>query len=479
MKAPSSMKARLCLFFALLLLLAWGLSAALAWQDARETIDEFFDTQQMLFAKRLATSDLPSLVQSLPKTKKMLPGDKKKARGDEDEDALSFAVFSRTGELLLDDGEKGGDFAFTDRRGFVNMRIRDSDDKWRIVWLDALDGMSVIAVGQEQDYRDDMAEDLVERQLWPWLLLLPVLLLGVYGIVALELRPLRQVTHQLENRKPDDATPIAVHRLPAESQPLLHALNALFLKIHSQIQRERAFTADAAHELRTPITALKVQAEVAQLAKNPQKQHAALQKMTQGINRAANLIDQMLALTRLETQAAHEQAHHAVNTDPEQNTSKETFMQLFHQHMVALSPLIVNKSLVLRQPLIQPPTVTAAPAAMLAIMTRNILDNAVRYTPPQGVVRITLSHDSLEVSNSTVLDASYLRAEQVNRLTERFYRPPGQNERGSGLGLSIIQRVAELYGFTFSICCTPPSEEFCGSSPKPTGMVFHLRIGLR
>lgn len=177
---------------------------------SRNTINEVFDTQQMLFAKRLATANLGDLLadesaRSLPKTKKLVHHGK---RGEQDDDALAFAIFDRQGKMLLNDGENGADFLFDgEREGFTDGERKGDDDSWRLVWLTSPDGRYRIVVG-EWDYRRDMALGMVTGQLVPRLATLPVLMLLIALMVGRELRPLRAVAAGLRRRAPDDATPL-------------------------------------------------------------------------------------------------------------------------------------------------------------------------------------------------------------------------------------------------------------------------------
>ncbi|WP_440482060.1 sensor histidine kinase N-terminal domain-containing protein, partial [Serratia marcescens] len=191
-----SLRLRLILIFSLLALMTWCTASVVAWVMSRNTINEVFDTQQMLFAKRLATASLGDLLadesaRSLPKTKKLVHHGK---RGDQDDDALAFAIFDRQGKMLLNDGENGADFLFDgEREGFTDGERKGDDDSWRLLWLTSPDGRYRIVVGQEWDYRRDMALGMVTGQLVPWLATLPVLMLLIALMVGRELRPLRAV----------------------------------------------------------------------------------------------------------------------------------------------------------------------------------------------------------------------------------------------------------------------------------------------
>ncbi len=433
-----SLRLRLILIFSLLALLTWCTASVVAWVMSRNTINEVFDTQQMLFAKRLATANLGDLLadesaRSLPKTKKLVHHGK---RGEQDDDALAFAIFDRQGKMLLNDGENGADFLFDgEREGFTDGERKGDDDSWRLVWLTSPDGRYRIVVGQEWDYRRDMALGMVTGQLVPWLATLPVLMLLIALMVGRELRPLRAVAAGLRRRAPDDATPLDARQVPTEVRPLVDALNALFARINALLVRERRFTSDAAHELRSPLAALRVQTEVVQLAGDdaPMREHA-LDNLTVGIDRATRLVDQLLTLSRLDSLSDLAELAPIDWNDLVTMTLAEQDRQA---HAAGVTLRYEHRGT---------PPPRQGETLLLSLLLRNLLDNAVRYTPQGGVVTVTLSERSLTVED----DGPGVTAEHLARLGERFYRPPGQEQTGSGLGLSIVQRIAGLHGLQIS-----------------------------
>lgn len=438
-----SLRLRLILIFSLLALLTWCTASVVAWVMSRNTINEVFDTQQMLFAKRLATANLGDLLadesaRSLPKTKKLVHHGK---RGEQDDDALAFAIFDRDGKMLLNDGENGADFLFDgEREGFTDGERKGDDDSWRLVWLTSPDGRYRIVVGQEWDYRRDMALGMVTGQLVPWLATLPVLMLLIALMVGRELRPLRAVAAGLRRRAPDDATPLDARQVPTEVRPLVDALNALFARINALLVRERRFTSDAAHELRSPLTALRVQTEVVQLAGDdaPMREHA-LDNLTVGIDRATRLVDQLLTLSRLDSLSDLAELAPIDWNDLVTMTLAEQDRQA---HAAGVTLRYEHRGT---------PPPRQGETLLLSLLLRNLLDNAVRYTPQGGVVTVTLSERSLTVED----DGPGVTAEHLARLGERFYRPPGQEQTGSGLGLSIVQRIAGLHGLQISFANRP------------------------
>lgn len=428
-----SLRVRLILIFSLLALLTWLIASGVAWHQTRKHINEVFDTQQMLFAKRLAATGLGERLNEqksteLPDTKKWVD---KGSRGHTDDDALTFAIFNRQGDMLLNDGEKGRHIRFDhDTQGFKDVELKGDDDLWRMVWLTSPDDQYRVAVGQEYDYRNDMAWGLVSGQLTPWLASLPVLLLALIVMVTLELRPLRRVAESLRQRSPEDATPIDTHKLPGEVLPLADALNSLFTRTGEMLIRERRFTSDAAHELRSPLAALRVQTEVVQLSgDDAQMREHALENLTTSIDRATRLVDQLLTLSRLESFAEPEALE---IIDWPTLVAQSLAEQDYRAHSKGIELCFEHQG--------TPPELRGQ-SLLLSLMVRNLLDNAIRYSASGTHITVTLDEQGLTVSDQ----GPGITDEHLARLGERFYRPPGQEQTGSGLGISIVQRIAQLH----------------------------------
>ncbi len=431
-----SLRLKLTLTLLLLALMTWGIASSLAWYQTYKTINELFDTQQMAFAKRLSVlpSDLELSSPSLAKTKKLL----RKNRGSQDDDALAFAIFTPSGERVLNDGDNGRKIPFLYKReGFTEGYVEGSDDLWRFVWLKSVDGQYIIVVGQEWDYRQDMAADIMVAQFIPWLVALPVMLILFLWLLTRALKPLRDVATQLAHRQPDELSAIEVARIPSEAKPILDALNILFERINQMFTRERQFTSDAAHELRSPLAALKVQTEVVQIAGSDDaiRQHAVA-NLSEGIDRATRLVDQLLMLSRLESSSLLD------------DVAQISWPSLIALSVNDLAAEAKAHNVKIETTIVEEPAIFSGQPLLLSVLLRNLLHNAIRYGKEQGEVELVLYLDRLEVrDNGTGVTPDVLR-----RLGERFYRPPGQEKTGSGLGLSIAKRIAQLHDLrlTFS-----------------------------
>ena len=425
-----SLRLRLIISCLLVSTCVWSAAAVISWQESRDQMDEFFDTYQLLLARQLSTADWTNLTADMQKKSNRLI-ENVDDDGEEEDEALGFAVFNRRGEMIFNDDENGRDFIYSpEASGFVNQKIGRKKDMWRIFWLTSADKNFTIAVGQELEFRDDAALELVEETLLPWLVGLSVLLLAVIWMVSRELRPLRRIADELSERDSDNLHPLSLSGQASEILPLIKAINTQFSRIKQMLQRERGFISDSAHELRSPLTALKVQLEVALLADDDAAaRHQALQKLNQGIDRSTRLVEQLLALSRLDSAAA------AANDEP------LDWPALVNAAVNEQLPAAEEKKINIKTSTDGSAPTTCGQPLLWALLLRNLLDNAVRYSPEEAQISIELKDETLSVTNSNTVVA----AEYLPRLKERFFRPAGQKSTGSGLGLSIVERIAELH----------------------------------
>jgi signal transduction histidine kinase len=284
---------------------------------------------------------------------------------------------------------------------------------------------------EAREAREEIVEALGEALVWPLATALPALALAIWLGVGSGLRPLRELRDQLGRRGATDLAPLDAARAPAEIEPLVAELNRLFARIEEALARERRLTADAAHELRTPLAVLSTQAQVARRARDDASRNEALDALVAGAERAARLIEQMLTLARLE--AGQTGAGAAGPFD---------LREVARAAMAELAGAALAKRIELE--LADGPAVEAeGHAALVGVLARNLVDNAVRYTQPGGRVEVAVRPGpQLEVRDN----GPGVPAGELSHLGERFHRLAGQGESGSGLGLSIVLRIAELHG---------------------------------
>jgi two-component system sensor histidine kinase QseC len=249
---------------------------------------------------------------------------------------------------------------------------------------------------------------------------------------------------QVAQRDPENLQPIAVDDCPAEVVPLVDSLNRLFGRVTKSIDNERRFTADAAHELRTPIAALRVQAQVARAAADDRERQRALDNVITGCDRATHLVEQLLTLARLDP------AHVRRQSEP------CDLRAVAKAAIGDIAPRAVAKGVDIELDE-GPPTMTRGDAGLLAILIRNLVDNAVRYSPSRTTVRVRIDPAGGSVGKTLIVadEGPGVPAEALQHLGDRFYRAMGTGETGSGLGLSIVKRIAELHDAAVSFGVGP------------------------
>ncbi len=433
-----SLKLRLVLSFLGIAGAIWLISGFLAWQESREQIDEFFDTYQLVLARQLATANWGNITPNSQKnTNKII--DNLDDEGEEDDEALGFAVFDNNGKMVFHDNENGGKLIYdANTSGFVEQLLGRKQKPWRVVWVQSIDKKYRIAIGQEVEYRNETALEMIEGTFLPWSCGLIMLLIAAIWLIYVEFKPLQKIADQLAQRKSDDLSPIINENIPLEVIPLVVAINGLFNKISEMIKMERCFIADAAHELRSPLTALNVQLDVVELAKDDETtQQQALKNLREGLNRSSHLVEQMLALSKLDNKVMY-QNNDSLDWKDIINQGIEDQINSAREKNIDIS-LQIKDNFKLEQ----------GQRFLWLLLFRNLLDNAIRYSEQGAWIKINMSENKIEICNNT----AKFDKNQLSRLGERFFRPSGQKTSGSGLGLSIVEKIVALHDcyITYSV----------------------------
>ena len=338
------------------------------------------------------------------------------------------------------------------QRGFLDVVV--SDVSWRVFSAQGRDEHVVIQVAEQVQARDDVLAASLRSVLWPMTVALPLLALGVWWGVRHAIKPLRDLGWQVSHRRPDASDRLEVRDVPLEAQPLVTELNRLFDRMSSLIQSERRFTADAAHELRTPLAAIRIQAQVAQGAVDADERNEALADTLKGCDRATRLVEQLLQLARLET---------GVDGSTQPGGASANLGHCVQTVMAYLAPVAAQRQQKLECVPLSGSGETAhallcpVPEALAMVLVRNLLDNALRYSPDQARVRLRMFlQPGGGGGGFTVEDSGPgLAPDQLQRLGERFFRVVGTNQPGSGLGWSIVTRIAKQHGLTVQAARSP------------------------
>lgn len=322
--------------------------------------------------------------------------------------------------------------------GFADIAVQGKT--WRTFSVST--GDRVIQVAQPLQIRQKLAADAALRSVTPLFLIAPVMALLLWWLAARMLAPLQRLTDGVKARDEQSLQALPTAGLPDEAAPLVVALNGLLQRLDASLGAQRAFVADAAHELRSPLTALKLQMQLLQRAPDDAARQAATQALTAGIDRAARLVEQLLALARAEPGAPatthasvdlNEAVRAAVAETVPFAAARGTSVELFADAPVTLH----------------------GDAAALTALARNLADNAVRYSPPGARVELRVLLDS-GVPMLQVDDAGPgIAAADRERVFDRFYRHAAGDEPGTGLGLAIVRSVARQHGAAVTLGDSP------------------------
>jgi two-component system sensor histidine kinase QseC len=314
--------------------------------------------------------------------------------------------------------------------------------RWRVFAAPGRDPSSQVWVGERLDARDAILRAVLRGQLAPLALALPLLGLAVWAAVRASLVPLRQLRQAVLARAPQATSALHLPATPAELAPLVDALNELFARIAQLIEAERRFTADAAHELRTPIAAIRMQAQVAQAATQDAERQRALSATLAGCDRAAHLVEQLLTLARVE------------GNDGAPAPQTLDLAALARRVAAEVAPQALARRQQLELHADQPCAVVGH-AALLGVLLRNLLDNACRYSPEGARIELRLDEHAGRPRCQVADSGPGLSDADRARLGERFFRVLGSEQPGSGLGWSIVRRIAQLHGLRIDVARSP------------------------
>lgn len=414
-------------------LLTWILAAALSYRQARHEVRELMDGQMEQAAAFLLAQSMhgPRDFASLAAEMAL----QQTARNRYTEFRMEFTLLRQDGSLVAR-SQGGPALTLDDPPGADDIAL--AGERWRSLVLVAPSGEYRVRVAQSLQEFDHEALEIATKTVLPFLLFMPVLLGLIYFSVRRGLKPLDDLASEVSMRSPDKLAALSDARAPQEVRPLVVALNRLLQRLATTIENERRFTADAAHELRTPLAAIRIQAQVALAQADAEAQRHALQQVVAGAGRATRLVEELLRLARLDPLASLP-APHRVDLA---GLAKSVFEQAR-----AESPRAADLELELADQTIA----VAGDAELLAVALRNLLDNAQRHT--EAGVRIVVSA-KLQQGEPVlaVQDAGTgVPAAELPKLIERFYRGGEAKAEGSGLGLAIVRRIAELHGARLEI----------------------------
>ena len=299
-----------------------------------------------------------------------------------------------------------------------------------------------VAVLQENDFREDMAEHAAWNSALPLILLAPLSILLTIFIVRRTMQPVHRLSQSLEARRSSDLAPLSTENIPNEIRGFIQAINRLLERTHQAMQQQQRFIADAAHELRSPMTALSLQAE--RLAANSLPEPAAgqLASLLQGIHRNRRLLEQLLSLSRAQAPEAQRPQERLASQD------------LFRSVIEDLLPLAEAKEQDLGVSSPANP-VFHANEAYLYTLVKTLADNAIRYTPPGSQIDLSAEETPGHIIFRIEDNGPGIPPAERSRVFDPFYRILGSGQEGTGLGLSIARTIAERHGGRIELAPSP------------------------
>jgi two-component system sensor histidine kinase QseC len=433
---PRSLKRQLLLSLLLSLLMVWGLMVYVSYQQTRDEITQLFNAE-LAQSARVVHAFVENLLQQRRLTK-LWDQDKSPdlfsmpILGQKYERKIAFQLRSVKDGVVLR-SESAPEFALSlTRNGYSETTI--NEQLWHVFSISSENGDYIIHVGQRDDIRRELVESLANQQVLAMLLALPVLGLVIGVIVSRTLRPVNRLKEQLASRQVGHLKPLPLNRLPEEVVPMVQQINTLFELLEQAFANERNFTSDASHELKTPLAGMMTQLQVAQKAKDEGMRNQALQKCQQAVMRMTHMVQQLLTLSRVQ--------HHNVQPSKQKVDLNQAVIAVIAEIEFSAHEKNIEIELIGQDGL----AIEANPQ-LLSILLRNLLDNAIKYTPADGEVNVTVEQDQqracfiVEDSGPGVADQDY------ERISQRFYRcvETAQTAEGSGLGLSIVQRIIGLH----------------------------------
>jgi two-component system sensor histidine kinase QseC len=448
-----SLRARLLGGVLLAVTLVWIGVAATGWLRVRHETEELFDAHLAQAAAVLVAllsdgeddeddDDLELEIEHAPELHRY-------ARN------VAFQVWERGRKLRVHSRNAPRERLSDVEKGFSDASI--DGERWRVFSTWAFERRALVQVGERVDARDAVGAQIGRHLLLPLAVALPLLAIALSLAIGRALAPLRGLADAVAARDPQRLEPVAVAGVPSEVRPLVLRLNELFVRIDASLERERAFTADAAHELRTPLAAIRAQAEVARASVIDTERRHALDQVIAGCDRAARLTEQLLTLARLESGEWRERF------------AACDLAAVAHEVLTELAPAAHARGVAIALDAAAPMSLRGD-AALLHVLIRNLVDNAVRYGASGGNVHVAIARAASGVTLRVEDAGPGIAPAERPHVLGRFHRGLGTGESGAGLGLAIAERIATLHGASISLGDGPSGRGLAVTVSFPPGL---------
>ena len=347
------------------------------------------------------------------------------------EDKYQFQVWNKDGKLILHSANSPTIPLAHGKLGFSDHYI--DNVPWRVFSTYNPNLKINIVVAERYDIRNELAHQITKDDIL--IMVITYILSGtlIWIIIGRGLNTIKRVAYEVSHRAPTFLEPVDLD-IPSEIRPLVDELNRLFLRLQSAFDREKRFTGDAAHELRTPLAALKAQAQIALRATDEQERISILHNVINGVDRCAYVVQQLLTLTQLTPEASQ---YHEL--------SEVNLPALTEEVIAHLVPSALDKKIDISLNSEQEGLMLTGNSTALSILIRNLVDNAIRYTPEGGVIQVSIQEEAQSIILKVTDNGPGIPPEFRSRVFERFFRILGNKAPGSGLGLAIVQQIAKMH----------------------------------
>ena len=363
-----------------------------------------------------------------------------------------FQVWDKDDKLMLHSTNGPRHPLSKGKTGFSTVWLHGT--AWRVYTNRIPQIHTTLMLGEQSNFREHLENQLTQDSIFIMLITYPFLGLLIWIIVGRGLDPLQRIARAMHERAARNLQPVKLESVPSEIKPLVDELNHLFKRLTEAFEREKRFAGDAAHELRTPLAGLKTQVQVALKALNDEERERALSKVVLAVNRSTHVIQQLLTLSRMMPDASINKPEH-VNLNDKALETVSILMQEARNKEISLSLKTKPK-----------PAYIFANETSIGILLRNLIDNAIRYTPEGGTVDVVVSETKTEVVLDVIDSGPGIPPEMRHRVFERFFRVIGNKASGSGLGLGIVQQITKLHNAKIHLL-TPDSGQ---------GLKFQIRF---
>lgn len=345
---------------------------------------------------------------------------------------VNIVVWDGLGEIMYRTSNTPG-FDFPKMNGFVDdIYIHGGKEtQWRI-YNESIDGIFWVSVGMNTKHARQSAIDFGLKALYPMILIIPLTIWGVYFGSKKGLGAINKITNEVAHRNPASLVPIEEQNIPEEVFPLVSSINGLLIRLEGAIENEHRFTANAAHELQTPLAAIKTELQLCQRSSDNPEVINVLDRIASRVDRAVYTVQQLLTLARIESE------------DSQLKMDIVDLRSVVIEDLADLAHLAIDRDLAIDFHENEPWQINGN-KEILSILIRNLLTNAFRYATSGSRIEISAKVEDQHIKFFVANDSKFITAPEREKMIDSFYRLPGNEMPGAGLGLSIVQRIVTVH----------------------------------